>query len=423
MPPNFQLHWSRHKRARYLDRPPCPGFLSPGNRFAAACRVLRLGVFACGALFVLAGCCAAEVSLLPQRPDPALPLHPGEVIETATGRVIGMDRLVEKLSKVAVVYIGETHTNVEDHKVQLEILRKLSRISGCVELAMEMFPANAQPVLDRYIAGKLSERTFLREANWGKVWGFPYSLYKGQIDWQRQRHMPVVGLNAPYPVVKKIARHGLRSLSFAERLQVARVFHLDDPSDRKRVKKAFLEHGRFEIKDFETFYEAQLAWEETMAQTLARRLGHTRCEIVVVLGKGHIGNRYGVPYLTRLRRPEATYRTVVPVSKDYPFHAITPGLADYVVITGRSKPSAPPRLGVMIDPRAPGRGVRLAGVIPGTPADAGHLRKGDVILSVNGKPVKNAKELRQALARDGPACSLVIQRNNARLRVEVAIGR
>ena len=85
--------------------------------------------------------------------------------------------------------------------------------------------------------GKMSERDFLREAKWNKVWGFPYSLYKGLIDWQKQRHMPVIGLNAPYPVVKKIARHGLSSLTPAERSQVARVFHLDDPADRERMKR------------------------------------------------------------------------------------------------------------------------------------------------------------------------------------------
>jgi uncharacterized iron-regulated protein len=334
-----------------------------------------------------------------------------------------MDRLAAELSRVDVVYIGETHTSVRDHKVQLEILQDLSRGGRCVQLGMEMFPANAQPVLDRYLDGRLSERDFLREVNWDAVWGFPYPLYKGLIDWQKQRHMPVIGLNAPYPVVKMIARHGLSSLSCAQRAQVARVFHLNDPADRERVKKAYREHGRFEIKDFETFYEAQLAWEETMAQTLARRLAQTHCMIVVVLGRGHISKRYGVPHLTLLRRPNTTYRTVVPVAEDYPVKAIGPNLADYVVITGRSEASDHPRLGVIIEPAAPGPGVRIAGVLPDTPADAAHLHKGDIILRVNGTQVESVKDVKRALAKCGSTCRMLIARNKVRLTVDARLGR
>ncbi|MDA8307921.1 MAG: ChaN family lipoprotein [Deltaproteobacteria bacterium] len=288
--------------------------------------------------FVLAGCPAAGVSPSSQRPDTPSALHTGEVIETATGRVIGMDQLAAKLSEVSVVYVGETHTRGEDHKVQLEILRKLSHGGRCVQLAMEMFPANAQRVLDRYIEGGISERDFLREVKWNEVWGFPYSLYKDLIDWQKQRRMPVIGLNAPHPLVRKIARHGLGSLTPDERSQVARVFHLDDVANRQRIEKAFMAHGRYQIKDFESFFEAQLAWEETMAQTLARRLGQKESIILVVLGKGHINKRYAVPHLTLIRRPNTTCSTVVTVPIDYPASAIGPNLADYVVIAGQSEP-------------------------------------------------------------------------------------
>ena len=93
--------------------------------------------------------------------------HVGDVIETATGNVISFDELIGDLSNVSIVYVGEIHTSAEDHKVQLKILEKLSQGGRCVELAMEMFPAEAQPILDRYIQGEMAEENFLKRGRMG----------------------------------------------------------------------------------------------------------------------------------------------------------------------------------------------------------------------------------------------------------------
>ena len=62
----------------------------------------------------------------PVQPNP-VELKIGNVVETATGNVIDIDKLAGKLSNVSIVYVGEMHTSQEDHKVQLKILQKLSR--------------------------------------------------------------------------------------------------------------------------------------------------------------------------------------------------------------------------------------------------------------------------------------------------------
>ena len=316
---------------RYL----CTQFHEPGNfaqRFIAAFCPMLL------ALLLMAGCSTTGGSVQSHSAQlNPVELHVGDVIETATGNVISFDKLIGKLSKVSIVYVGEIHTSVEDHKVQLKILEKLSQGGRCVELAMEMFPAEAQPILDRYIQGEMTEEDFLKEVGWEEIWGFPYSLYRDLIDWQKEKHMPVLGLNAPNKVVRKIGRNGLGSLTPDERSRVARDFHLDDAANRARISKEYTVHQKGAIKDFQSFFEAQLAWEETMAQTLAQRLEQTggKCIIVVAVGKGHITDRLGVPYLTRIRKPHE-YRTVAPVPINYPFSTLDPDLADYVVITDKS---------------------------------------------------------------------------------------
>jgi uncharacterized iron-regulated protein len=379
----------------------------------------------CAALLLMAACSTAGglVQSAPKRPS-AVELQVGAVVETATGKVISMAELTGKLSDVLVVYIGEMHTRAEDHKLQLAILQKLSEGGRCVELAMEMFPVTVQPVLDRYVRGEMSEENFLEEAGWEEVWRFPYSLYRDLIDWQKERRMPVIGLNAPNKVVRKIAHNGLGSLTPDERSQVARDFHLDNPANRDRIRKEYIVHEKDGIKDFESFFEAQLAWEETMAQTVAVHLEKidAKCKIVVAIGAGHISGRLGVPYLANLRKPHK-YSTIAPVPIDYPFSTLDPNLADYVVMTEKSEQLHRPRLGVMIKPAASGRGVVIFAILPDTPAAAVHLRKGDIILSVDDSPVKSAEEVQQALAQGGLKHKVLIERDHNNITVTVTIGQ
>jgi membrane-associated protease RseP (regulator of RpoE activity) len=161
-----------------------------------------------------------------------------------------------------------------------------------------------------------------------------------------------------------------------------------------------------------------------MAQTLAERLKQTggECKIVVAIGKGHISDRLGVPYLARLRKPHE-YRTIAPVPIDYPSGTLDPNLADYVVITDKSAPLHRARLGVTVQPAASGSGVEILSILPNTPAAAANLRKGDIILSVNGSPVKSVEEVRQALTRGGPNHKVLIERDHKNITVTVTIGQ
>lgn len=65
------------------------------------------------------------------------------------------------------------------------------------------------------------------------------------------------------------------------------------------------------------------------------------------------------------------------------------------------------------------QGVLIAGVQPGSPADRASLRKGDVILEVNRKPVKSLEDVKKNIARAGETDSLLllVRRNNATLFV------
>lgn len=346
----------------------------------------------------------------------------GDIIDTRSGKVVPMAAFLEELSKAQIVYVGETHTSAEDHRVQAEILKRLHERGAPLALAMEMFPRESQPVLDRFSRKEIDEDAFLREVNWDRVWGYPFRLYRPILMFAREKGIPIVGLNAPRDVVSKIASAGLDSLNPADRGRVARDFHLDDTAHREYVRSQFADHVKESIKGFDAFFEAQLAWEETMAETLARRLlqSEGKEQILVLVGKGHISHRVGLPRLTRERTPH-TFVTVAPMPVDYPSTVADPKVADYVWVTDKSEGPPRGRMGVMMRPMASRDGLEVVSVLPGSPAEKAGVKQGDILIKVDGKAVSRMEDLHKAMAGKGNLHELTLKRNGKLISLPVSV--
>ncbi|MEM5786896.1 MAG: ChaN family lipoprotein [Syntrophobacteraceae bacterium] len=370
----------------------------------------------------LVGCTGLRVPFKPSAAEETRSMSIGNIVDTGNGNLISWDELAQKLKKASVVYVGETHTSMEDHNAQLAVLRMMYEETSCILVGMEMFPREAQPVLDRYARGEITEDEFLEEVSWDRIWGFPYQLYRGIMDFAIEKRLRIIGLNAPGSVVRTIARQGLASLTPGDRARVAEDFHLDDPKNRLRIEKEFNAHVKGHIKDAEAFFEAQLAWEETMAETIAEHLRESgrNCRILVIVGKGHISAQLGVPYLAKMRIPHE-FITIAPVPIDYPHGTFDPNLAQYVLITDKVPSPHRPRLGVTIQTAEGGRGVEILDLFSGGPAAKAGISKGDIVTRVNGSAVKTAEELQQAIAEGGPEFRMEIERGGRKLSISVTI--
>jgi uncharacterized iron-regulated protein len=353
-------------------------------------------------LVVLAGCSTVGLKQGAVSPEASASFKVGDIVDTKTGKILPVDSLMEQLTQARIIYVGETHTSVEDHRVQMELFRKLLGKNPHLILAMEMFPRRVQPILDQYRTGALSEELFLKDVQWNKIWGYPFRLYGPIMAAARTENLRIIGLNAPHEVVSKIAQGGLASLSPEERSQVGRDFHLDEPGNRARVQEEYVQHMRGEIKEFETFYEAQLAWEETMAETLAETLKTLPDDgrILVLIGKGHMTKRLGIPYLTA-KRVDHVFKTVAPVPIDYFGNISDPNIADVVWVTDKAESYHKGRLGLMVKALDEGRGLEVIAVVAGGPAQRAGILKGDVIFMIDAVPVKSLDDLHRAMTGEG----------------------
>jgi S1-C subfamily serine protease len=80
-------------------------------------------------------------------------------------------------------------------------------------------------------------------------------------------------------------------------------------------------------------------------------------------------------------------------------------------------------LGVSIGTNANGTGAVVGTVRAGGPAAAGGVKSGDVIVSVNGKPISSANELTSAIGalQPGAKATLKVQRGGSTLTLTVTL--
>ncbi len=205
-----------------------------------------------------------------------------------------------RVAQAKVVYLGETHDSAADHKAQMEILQKLYRQTK-IAVAMEMFQRPYQGVLNRYLAGQLSEQELVEQSQYEQRWGFPWEYYAPILRFAKEKHLPVLALNTPTEVTRQVAREGLESLTPAQRQFIPPFSEIrtDNAEYRQLMLGAFKQHqaaGHGASADFERFFLAQVLWDETMAERIAQFLqANPDYQVVVLAGKGHINYGYGIP--------------------------------------------------------------------------------------------------------------------------------
>ncbi|MEE4242065.1 MAG: ChaN family lipoprotein, partial [Desulfopila sp.] len=129
---------------------------------------------------------------------------------TPADTVLSLDTVLELLRDTQVIYIGETHTSVEDHHLQHLILEGIFRRNPNIAIGLEMFPKSSQMSLDQYTLGKnsMEEKLFLKQSRYFEVWGYDYRYYKNIIDFAKKYHLPLVALNIDKAIVSAISETG-----------------------------------------------------------------------------------------------------------------------------------------------------------------------------------------------------------------------
>ncbi len=213
--------------------------------------------------------------------------------------------VLQQLTQANVVYLGETHNNPQDHLIQLQIIEELHRQNPNIAIAMEMFQRPFQFQLDRYIANDLTERQLQDRTDYKDRWGYPWEYYAPILRFAKANRLPVLAMNTPTEITRKVARSGLESLSQSEQQYIPPLSEIrtDNPAYRQLMLDIYqqMHQGVGGSNSFERFFQAQVLWDETMAEVIAKFLRtNPDFQVVAIVGQGHIIYGHGIP--TRVAR-------------------------------------------------------------------------------------------------------------------------
>jgi uncharacterized iron-regulated protein len=224
--------------------------------------------------------------------------------------------ILTNLAPAQVIYLGETHDNAADHQGQLDIIQALHQKNPRLAIALEMFQRPAQPLLDQYLAGTLSETQLQQQSEYDQRWGFPWEYYAPILRFAKANQIPLIALNVPTEITRKVAREGLESLTPDDRQWIPpdAEIRTDNAAYREMIQVIYdeIHQGRSASSSFDRFFLAQVLWDETMAQGVADFLqAQPDRQVIVLAGDGHLIYGYGIPSRVARRVQGVVQRSVI----------------------------------------------------------------------------------------------------------------
>ena len=202
-----------------------------------------------------------------------------------------------------------------------------------------MFQRPYQAVLDQYLAGTIGETELQQRSQYQQRWGFPWEYYAPILRFAQAQQLPILALNTPTEVTRKVAQSGLESLSAADRQWIPAIADIDlsNVAYRQSIQQVYeaIHQGHSVSSSFDFFFQAQVVWDETMAEGIAHFLtSHPNAQIIVLVGQGHITYGDGIPSRVARRLSGIEQRSILlnPVPEDLN-QSNRGAIADYIWVS------------------------------------------------------------------------------------------
>ncbi|MCJ7582396.1 MAG: ChaN family lipoprotein [Candidatus Aminicenantes bacterium] len=338
--------------------------------------------------------------------DKVMAISPDNIFSAKEGKAVSFTKMITEMKDSRFVYVGESHNSMPMHDVQLEVVQALHQQDKNLSIGLEMFPVTGQEVLNKWSLGLLTEDEFIQEAEWYVTWNFNFNYYRKIFLYAKENKIPIYALNAPRTMISAVRMKGWEALSDEQKLIIPKP-DLSIEDHRKLIQTIFggteLPHqmqGSDMEMMFEGLYRAQSAWDEVMAYNAVESAKKDGRRMAILAGSGHLLYNLGINYRA-FERTGVPFKTVVclEVPNESDSVQVSRTYADYIWgLKAEEKPVYPSvglsfkvfdgieNLVIESDP--------IGGVSLGQ-----DIKKGDVVLDVDGKAYTNINTLRTYLSR------------------------
>ncbi len=355
-----------------------------------------------------------------------------EILDSAGNETLSPEELAKRLGDARIVLIGEEHTNMDFHEVQLRLIRALQASGRPVIIGLEMFPYEDQPVLDDWVNGVYSETGFIEKSDWYYRWGYHWQYYREIFQFAQAKGLRMRALNAPRPVITQLRKQGRDSLTDAQ------AQHLPDSIDTDSAEHLTLFKAYFGADDpihagmtdaqWQGMFQAQCAWDAVMGFNAVRALEGTEEDsvVVVLVGAGHVA--YGQGIKRQIANwSDVKVATVMPVptanGMGDPIDRVQASYGEFLWGLPATQPPRYPVLGAATIGGNPG--LRIIDLDNSSAASGAGLKVGDTIVALDGVAIIGRREMNRqmALYRWGDRITLGVRRQDATLEFELTLAR
>ncbi|MDO6763028.1 ChaN family lipoprotein [Agarivorans sp. 1_MG-2023] len=223
------------------------------------------------------------------------------------------ETLASLLADSNVVLFGEYHSHPGIHLAQLRLFQSLHAQHDQLSLSMEQFDRSQQALVNEYLNDDIGEEWLIKQTN---AWPNYRSDYRPLVEFSKAKHLNVIAANAPKAHVTCIGSEGLaylHTLDSEQRLLLSQEFTVDDPAYQQRLF-GNAHHG--DSQQSQNHFLAMLAWDETMAESIAAHLNNeANQQVMHIVGNFHIEQKQGTYSRVQQRLPNSKISSVVAVSQ------------------------------------------------------------------------------------------------------------
>lgn len=112
-------------------------------------------------------------------------------------RVATPEEVQAKIREAEIIYVGDYHTLNQSQKSMLRLLRAYVKVEKNFCIAFEVIQSGHQKILDQFMRGTLTDRTFLKKIGFKEHWFFDlWENFKPLFDFARHHGILVYGIEA-----------------------------------------------------------------------------------------------------------------------------------------------------------------------------------------------------------------------------------
>lgn len=136
---------------------------------------------------------------------------PAYQIFDVTGKKTTYQKMIKDVMSCEIILFGETHNNPISHWLELQLAKDLYKAKKQdLVIGAEMFEADNQNVLDKYMKGEITEDTLKTQA---RLWPNYETDYRPLVEFARNTNLRFIATNVPRKYAQQVMKDGFENLS------------------------------------------------------------------------------------------------------------------------------------------------------------------------------------------------------------------